>query len=77
LDRSVRVRGGFTLVITIMLMVLIAVLAVAMLSLSVISLRTSGQAQALSVAQNNARLGLMLAIGDLQSSLGPDKAISA
>ena len=60
-----------------MLMVLITLIAVAMLSLSVISLRISSQAQALSVAQNNARLGLILAIGDLQSTLGSDKAISA
>ncbi len=74
---SGRLCQGFSLVITVTLMVLLTLLAVGMLSLATISLRTSAQTQSISVAQANARLGLMLALGDLQSSLGPDRGVSA
>ena len=72
-----RSRRGFTLVITLSLMILLTVIAVGMLALSAITFRSSSQAQAISVAQSNARLGLMLALGELQSSLGPDQRVSA
>jgi len=65
------------LVITLALMVLLTLLVVGLLSLSSISLRSSAQAQAVGVAQNNARLGMMLALGELQVSLGPDTRVSA
>ena len=58
-------------------MVLLTLVAVGMLSLSAITLRSSGEAQAVSVARANARLAMMLALGDLQSSLGPDRRVSA
>ncbi|MGD7654229.1 MAG: hypothetical protein ACQCXQ_13500 [Verrucomicrobiales bacterium] len=68
---------GFALVVTISLMVMLAVVALGMLSLASISLRSSSRQDALSDARCNARLGLMLAIGQLQSAAGPDQRISA
>jgi hypothetical protein len=68
---------GFALVITLSLMVLITVIAVAMLGLSAIELRKSAQGDARAAALGNARLALMLALGEMQSSLGDDRRVSA
>jgi hypothetical protein len=68
---------GFALVITLSLMVLITLLAIGMLGLSTIELRKTAQGEARAAALANARLGLMLALGELQSSLGDDRRISA
>ena len=68
---------GFALVITLALMVLLVIVAVGLLSLSSISLRTTGQSAARAEAAANARLALMLALGDLQKLLGPDQNITA
>jgi len=68
---------GFALVVALSLMVLLTVLVTGLLSLSAISLRASGQGEAAAVARNHARLGLMLALGELQRDLGPDRSVSA
>jgi hypothetical protein len=68
---------GFALVVTLSLMVLLTLIAVGLLSISAVSLRGSSQGMAQAEARANARLALILAIGDLQKHLGPDRAITA
>jgi hypothetical protein len=67
---------GFALVATLALMILLTMVAVGLLSLSAISLRSSTQGSAQAEARANARLALMIAIGELQKQLGPDQRIS-
>ncbi len=68
---------GFALIATILLMVLLAIITVGTLSLSVVTLRTGNQDSAQARARANARMALMIAIGELQKQMGPDQRISA
>lgn len=69
--------NGFALIATILLMVLLAIITVGTLSLSVVTLRTGNQDSAQARARANARMALMIAIGELQKQMGPDQRISA
>lgn len=68
---------GFTLIITISLLVLLTMVAVGVLSLSAVNLRTTSQSQSMELARANARMVLMMALGDLQKMLGPDGRITS
>lgn len=75
-SRRVLPNRGFALVVTLSLMILLTVVAVGLLSLSSISLRASGAQAANSVARANARMALMMALGDLQKAAGDDRRIT-
>ncbi len=74
--------SGFALVVTLTLMILtlmilLTMVAVGLLSLSAISQRGSTQGEAQAMAQANAKLALMIALGELQKEMGPDMRVSA
>ena len=72
------VKGrGFALVITLALMVLLTLLVVGLLSLSTVALRTAGQGSAMAIARSNARVALIIALGELQKAAGPDQRVTA
>ena len=71
------VMNGFALVMTLSLMILLTVIVVGLLSLASIELRKVTATEARTIALANARIGLMLALGQLQSELGDDRRITA
>jgi len=73
----VRQRRGFALIATISVLLLLTLIAVAFLSLSAVSVRTARIDFAEEEARSNARLALMIALGELQREMGPDQRVSA
>ncbi len=69
--------GGFALIVTLSLMILLTVIAVGLLTLSSISLRSSSQSTDMAAARSNARMALLLAIGELQKTAGLDTRVTA
>lgn len=58
-------------------MILLTVIAVGLLTLSAITLRSASQSAPLAEARANARMAMMLALGELQKEAGPDQRITA
>ena len=75
--RQLRNESGFALVSALLLMVLLTVVAVGLLTISSIELRKASASGPMDLARANARMGLMIAIGEIQRTLGPDQRVSA
>ena len=69
-------KRGFALIITISILVLLALVSVGLLSLSTITVRSANHSAALQEARTNARLALMVALGELQKHAGPDQRVT-
>lgn len=72
-----RQEQGFALIITLVMMALLIVISLAMLSLASIVTRSATHGDAQSNAEDNARMALMIALGQLQAHAGSDERITA
>jgi Tfp pilus assembly protein PilX/Arc/MetJ-type ribon-helix-helix transcriptional regulator len=75
-DRG-RGNAGFALVIALSLMAFVLLLMLGITTLTQVGARSASLALDQERARSNARLALMIAIGDLQKSLGPDQRVTA
>jgi len=76
-SQSRRENQGFALIATISVMVLLVMIALAMLSLSTIELRSGYANKHQEIAKANARMALMIALGELQKYAGADQRVTA
>ena len=72
-----RVRDGFALIASLSIMSILVLIAVALYSLSSVATKSADIAAAKTEAETNARMALMMAVGELQKQMGPDQRISA
>ncbi|MEJ6622671.1 MAG: hypothetical protein QNL93_12050, partial [Opitutae bacterium] len=70
-------RKGFALVLALSLMSLVFLLVVSLVSLVGTELNLAELRKQKVLAQANARMGMMVALGEIQKHLGPDTRISA
>ncbi|MGB0293019.1 MAG: type IV pilus modification PilV family protein [Luteolibacter sp.] len=70
-------KNGFSLVVTVSMLVVLTVIAVGLLSLSTVSIKSVRLSSADELARSNARMALMMAIGELQAMTGPDTRVTA
>ncbi len=70
-------HSGFALISTIAIMALLLVVGLAMMSLSSVETNASSQRKHMDEAQANARMALMIAIGELQKTTGSDTIVTA
>ena len=76
--KTAREAPGFALVATVSMMVLLTLVALGMLSLSTIEQRSSGENEEnMRISRANARMALMIALGELQEAAGPDQRVTA
>lgn len=69
--------GAFALIATLTLVALLTLLCIALLSLSRASLRANSAHKLSAEARQNARLALMIALGELQAATGQDQRVTA
>ena len=76
-DIRVRRKKGFALVLALSLMSLVFLLVVSLVSLVGTDLNLSELRKQKVIAQANARMGMMVAMGEIQKHLGPDTRVTA
>lgn len=69
-------KQGFALVASLAILALLVMLGVSLLSLSIVSMKSATTSQNQERARANAKLALMVALGQLQKNAGPDRRVS-
>ncbi|WP_308984172.1 hypothetical protein [Thalassobacterium sedimentorum] len=69
--------GGFALVMSLLLMSFVLMLILSISTLVQVEVMTSGQRSAMDDARQNAYLGMMVALGELQKVAGSDQRVTA
>ena len=69
-------HSGFALVASASVLIFLTLIGLAYLSVSVIVVRSDQADWGKEEARANARLGLMIAMGELQREMGPDQRVS-
>ena len=75
--RTAKSERGFALVLALSLMSLVFLLVVSLVSLVGTDLNLTELRKQKVLAQANAKMGMMIAIGEIQKHLGPDTRVSA
>ncbi|WP_309397721.1 hypothetical protein [Cerasicoccus maritimus] len=70
-------RGGFALIVALSLMSFMLLIALSMATLTRTELASNSQMLAEAKARENARLGLLIALGHLQGAAGEDRRVTA
>ena len=70
-------RAGFALLIALGMMSFVLVLVLSMVLMASVETSNAANAKDRLLARENARLGLMIALGDLQKYAGPDQRVTA
>jgi hypothetical protein len=77
IDPKLGKRSGFALIAALAVMSFMVMIAISLFTLSSVNVAVSTQSLAQTKAQANAKMALMIAIGELQKNVGPDMRISA
>ncbi len=70
-------NDGFALVIALSLMAFVLVLLLSISALVRVEVSSSANSKAQQLARENARLGMLVALGELQKVMGPDQRVTA
>jgi type II secretory pathway pseudopilin PulG len=70
-------KNGFALIASLSIMAMLVMIAVALYSMSAVATRSAEITSARTEAQANAKMALMMAIGDLQKYTGADTRVTA
>ena len=70
-------KTGFALIASLSIMALLVLIGLALFSLASVATRSAEVASARTQSQANAKMALMVALGELQLEMGPDMRISA